>query len=419
MLLESLRHVTSNSEFSAVYFRRNAVQVKNPGGLWDESVKLFPHTGGKPTAHVMEWKWKGGGKVKFSHLEHEDSVLDWQGAAIPLIIFDELTHFTQNQFFYMMSRNRSLCGVRPYMRASTNPMADSWVSRLIEWWIDQDTGLPIPERSGVLRYFIRIHDMIVWGDSEEELISANPGIEVRPKSITFIQSKLEDNQALMKADPGYKANLMALCRVERERLLGGNWKIRPMSGMYFKRHEAIIVDVYPDDIIRTVRCWDLAATEEGEGAPDPDWTAGVLMGLRKNGRYVILGVIRERKRSGDIRKLVKNTAISDGYGVIISLAQDPGQAGKDQISSYVTDLAGYTVRTGRETGDKVTRAEPFSAQWQHGHVEVLRGYWNENYFSELESFPSKAHDDQVDASSGAFKALAQDNLIVWQTLGST
>ncbi|WP_325053334.1 terminase large subunit domain-containing protein [Sinorhizobium meliloti] len=70
---------------------------------------------------------------------------------MPLICFDELTHFSASSSRYMVSRNRSMSGVGPYTRATCNPDADSWVAELISWWIDQDTGLPIPERAGVLR----------------------------------------------------------------------------------------------------------------------------------------------------------------------------------------------------------------------------------------------------------------------------
>ena len=77
-------------------------------------------------------------------------IYDGQGAQVPG--FDELTHSTKSQFFYMMSRNRSMCGVRPYIRATCNPDADSWVAEFISWWIDQETGLPIPERAGKVRY---------------------------------------------------------------------------------------------------------------------------------------------------------------------------------------------------------------------------------------------------------------------------
>ena len=60
----------------------------------------------------------------------------------------------------------------------------------------------------------------------------------------------------------------------------------------------------------------------------------------------------------------------------------------------------------RETGDKVTRASPASAQASAGNIRVVRGAWNEAFFSELENFPSpKSHDDQVDALSGAFNTL--------------
>lgn len=150
--------------------------------------------------------------------------------------FDELTHFTAAQFWYMLSRNRSTCGIRPYVRATTNPDCESWVADLIEWWIDQDTGYPIAERAGVLRYFVRLGEKIIWADSPEDLAQyKNPmtGEAIPPKSLTFIPSLLADNQILARGDPGYLANLMALPLVERERLLNGNWKVRWQGQTFF------------------------------------------------------------------------------------------------------------------------------------------------------------------------------------------
>ncbi|MGL4209777.1 MAG: terminase large subunit domain-containing protein, partial [Candidatus Adiutrix sp.] len=95
---EPLRHI-HRPGFRAVIFRRNAVQVKNPGGLWDCSLKLYGALGGKPLSQTMEWIFPSGAKIKFAHLEHESTVLDWQGAEIALICFDELTHFSISQFF--------------------------------------------------------------------------------------------------------------------------------------------------------------------------------------------------------------------------------------------------------------------------------------------------------------------------------
>ena len=152
LILEPLRYVSRVPGFTAVFFRRTTPQITNPGGLWDESVNFYPRFGGAPHHRAHEWRWPRAGKIKFSHLQFDATVFDWQGAQITLICFDELTHFTARQFFYMISRNRSTCGVRPYIRATCNPDADSWVAEFLAWWIDPQTGLPIPERAGVLRY---------------------------------------------------------------------------------------------------------------------------------------------------------------------------------------------------------------------------------------------------------------------------
>ena len=247
LLLEPLRHVTTNSGFYAVFFRRSTTQIRNPGGLWDESVQLYPYAGGIPVQTILEWKWNGGGRVKMAHLEHEKTVSEWQGSQVCLIGFDELCHFTETQFFYMLSRNRSKCGVRPYVRATCNPDADSWVATFISWWIDHN-GYAIEERAGVLRWFVRIKGEIKWADSKEECIelygkkelAKDHKRQVKPKSVTFIPAKLDDNPALTEADPDYEANLDALDIVSQARLKDGNWKIKWDSGMEIFREQSLL-----------------------------------------------------------------------------------------------------------------------------------------------------------------------------------
>lgn len=400
LLLEPLRHVTTNHQFAAVFFRRNTTQIRNPGGLWDESRTLYPMLGARPIKQVLEWRWPFGGRVKFAHLEHEATVYDWQGAQIPLICFDELTHFTKAQFFYMLSRNRSTCGVRPYIRATTNPDADSWVKEFIAWWIDQDTGYAIAERSGVIRWFVRVNDTIVWGESADEL-RQKYGADAEPKSATFIEAKLDDNRILLSKDPGYKANLMAQNAVERARLLGGNWKIRPAAGLYFRRDWVRVVDAAPSGL-EIVRYWDLAATEKTSDN-DPDWTVGIKLGFnRGTKRSIVLHAVRMREGPHKVEQAIKNTAAADGRNVHIALPQDPGQAGKSQVQSLIAMLAGYSASSRSERGDKIVRFGPFSAQCEAGNVEFLRGPWNSDVFDALEAFPEAAHDDDVDACSGAY-----------------
>lgn len=162
---------------------------------------------------------------------------DWQGAQIPFIGFDELTHFSERVWWYLLSRNRSVCGVRPYVRATCNPDPDSWVARLIEWWIDQDTGYPIKDRDGVIRYFTRDGDSMIWGDTVDEVIDKGwyllepqvkrAGINPRDliKSLTFVSGSVYDNKELLSVDPGYLGNLMAQDEQTKVQLLDGNWKV--------------------------------------------------------------------------------------------------------------------------------------------------------------------------------------------------
>ena len=424
LLLEPLRHI-NNDQFGGVIFRRESVQITNEGGLWDTSFNIYSQIDGQPKLSPYRmWAFNSGATITFNHLHNEHDVSNWQGAQIPYIGYDELTHFTEKQFWYMLSRNRSLCGVRPYTRATCNPDADSWVAELVDWYIDPDTGYPLPERSGIIRYFIRIDEKLCWGNTRQELLEQYPGS--LPKSFTFIPATLEDNKILNTTDPDYRANLQALGRVERERLLMGNWKIKPTAGSYFPATSVNVLSAIPTDIKMWVRRWDLAATEPSESNPSPSATASILMGKRENGRFVIADGISLRKPAHIVRDIILNTAAQDKSNykrVVTVIPQDPGQAGKDQAASLINHLAGYRVKSVRETGPKATRAEPLSAQWQAGNVDIVEGVWNREYLREMSLFPSDdkdAHDDYVDASSGAFLECVSGNADIdkWRALAS-
>lgn len=237
LLLEPIRH-KDNPDFGGVIFRRTSPQIKAQGGLWDTSMSLYSLLDATPKETNSSWTYSSGSRLKFNHLEYEKNIYDWQGAQIPFIGFDELTHFSSTMFFYMLSRNRSTCGVKPYVRATCNPDPDSWVADLIAWWIDQETGFPIPEREGVLRYFMRDGDAYIWGDSPEEVIEKamyllEPILEktdIDPKSmvksITFISGDIYSNKKLLEANPEYLANLLAQDEDTKAQLLDGNWKLR-------------------------------------------------------------------------------------------------------------------------------------------------------------------------------------------------
>lgn len=406
LLLEPLRHI-DNPGFGAVIFRRQATQILSEGGLFDNAVEMYTPIGAtmkqtpQPTAI-----FPSGAKVSFRHLGSDKEVHAWQGSQICLICYDELTHFTEHQFFYMLSRNRSTCGVRPYIRATCNPDADSWVADFISWWIGDD-GYAIRERSGKIRYFARIDGEILWADTREELAEKYGNEAV--KSVSFIASSIFDNKALLEVNPDYIASLNALPVVERERLLKGNWKIRPAGGLYFKPEQTRIVKAVPDRIVAAARAWDLAATEITPEAKNPDRTAGVLMARMKNGQYIVLDVIRRAANAADVRNIIRAAARTDRaqyHCNSIRIPQDPGQAGKAQAQSLVRELGGFKVIALPVSGAKTARAEPLAAQWQRGNVLLLEGPWNDAFLDELSGFPDALHDDQVDAASDAFAEVA-------------
>lgn len=406
LLLEPLRHI-HNAAFNAVIFRRTFPQVTNPGGLWSTSEAIYPLLGGTPKQSTLEWNFPSGAAVKFAHMQHEVNRQDWQGAQIPLIGFDELSHFTRKQFFYMLSRNRSTSGVRGYIRATMNPVppddeTGGWLHEFVGWYLD-DNGYARNDRSGVVRWFVMSNDTLRWADTPDALRADYP--DLTPKSFTFIKSSIYDNPALLTADAGYLANLLALPLVEREQLLGGNWLIKPAAGKVFNRAWFEIVDVAPAGGWQ-VRAWDLAASEKKIRGDDPDFTAGVLM-RRVGDVYYILDAVEERVEPAQTDTLLRNMATQDGTKTLVRWEMEGGASGKRDNRYIAALLVGYDARGTRPQGDKITRARGLSAQALAGNVKLVRGAWNDRWLTHMHGQPDLAHDDTMDASALAFNTLVR------------
>jgi predicted phage terminase large subunit-like protein len=401
LLLEPLRH-SENKDFGSVIFRRTIPEITHEGALWDESKKIYPLLDAKSNDNEKQFRFPSGCKITFSHMQREDDKLSWKSAQIPLIEFDQLETFTASQFFYMLSRNRSMCGVKPYIRATANP-EPGWLADFLQWWIGDD-GYAIPERSGVIRWLVRENDQNYWSDSEEELRNDHPNST--PKSVTFILSTVYDNQILLDSDPGYLANLQALDNIERQRLLGdgkrgGNWKIKPAAGKVFNRAWFEIVEAVPAGG-REVRFWDLAATEKKTA----DFTAS-CKGKIVSGIVYILDATNDRIDPAKTDTQMKNYAGQDGVTVAIRFEQEGGASGKRDAHHIVTMLAGYDIRGVPPQGDKITRAKPLAAQALAGNVKLLRGSWNDRWLNHMHGQPELDHDDEMDAASGMYNELAE------------
>jgi len=394
LLLEALRHIHVKG-FEGVIFRRTMEQVRTAGGLWDESQGLYPLFRATGREQQCDWRFPEGSKIRFEHLQHERDKLQYQGAQIAFMGFDELTHFSESQFFYMLSRNRSTCGVRPYVRCTFNPDARSWVKRFFSPWVDRQSKAPAV--SGEVRWFVREGDQIVW------VPSGTPDA----KSVTFVRSSIHDNRILMERDPGYLASLKAMAFVDRRRLLDGDWDVVEGGNMFRREWFGTPIDAIPHGL-RLCRYWDLAASEAVEGR-DPDYTVGVLMGRGAGGVFYVLDVQRSRSTPLGVEALVVQTAALDRatYGYVATrMEQEPGSSGVNTISHYLRLLAGYDFAGVSSSGSKVSRAKPLSAQVEAGNVRLRSGPWNLDFLNECSAFPPlSGHDDQVDGASGAFQEL--------------
>ena len=406
LLLEPVRHYM-NPGFGAVIFRRTIPELTHEGALWDEAGKLYPHLNGEPNKNDHQYTFPSGSRITFSHMQNEGDKEAWKSAQVPLIEFDQLETFTRTQFFYMFSRNRSMCGVKPYIRATCNP-EPGWLADFLAWWIAED-GYAIPERSGQIRWMVQENDVVYWADTAEELMETHPGS--LPKSVTFILSTVYDNQKLLEANPEYLANLQALPLIDCERLLGdrergGNWKIKPSAGKVFNKAWFEIVDAVPAGG-RQLRFWDLAATEK-KLKNDPDFTASVE-GKQIKGITYVLDVTNDQIDPAATDTHMINIAKQDGKTVSIRFEQEGGASGKRDAHHITTMLIGYDVRGVPPESDKITRAKPFAAQALAGNVKLLRAPWNDMFLNHLHGQPDLPHDDMMDAASGMFNELLSPN----------
>lgn len=176
----------------------------------------------------------------------------------------------------------------------------------------------------------------------------------------------------------------------------------PRKGGMFEVENMTILDYPPSEVVKVVRYWDKAGTQDS-GA----YTAGVKIALLADNSYLVLHVARGQWSAGAREKHIQLTAENDGTDVDIWMEQEPGSAGKDVATLSIRALAGYVARPDKVSGqgDKERRAEPYAAQVEVGNVYLLKGSWNHDFIEEHRKFPTGRYKDQVDAAAGAMKKL--------------
>ena len=154
------------------------------------------------------------------------------------------------------------------------------------------------------------------------------------------------------------------------------------------------------EILRSVRYWDKAGTEDG-GA----FTAGALVHKMGDGSFIVADRVKGQWSAGKRERIIRQTAEVDGKEVNVWVEQEPGSGGKESAENTIRGLAGYRVRADKVTGAKEVRAEPYANQVEIGNVFLKKAEWNRDFIHEHESFPVGKYKDSVDATAGAFNKL--------------
>ena len=210
LVIEALRQVHI-PHYKGLILRKTYPQLAE---LIDKSLNYYPRAfpKAKYNSSTHTWRFPSGAKIIFGSMQHTKDRINYQGQAYDFIGFDELTHFTYEEYSYLFSRNRpNGPGTRVYIRGTANPgnIGHSWVK---ERFI---TAAPP---------MTPIEEEVSWAMPDGTLHTS------KQKRI-FVPSLVWDNPALLQNDPEYVRRLASMPEAERNALLYGDWDT--FSGQVF------------------------------------------------------------------------------------------------------------------------------------------------------------------------------------------
>ena len=202
LLVEALRQVHI-PHYTALILRKTVPQLCE---LIDRSRQIyslaFPQAIYNSTEHV--WKFPSGAKIHFGSMQYIKDRINYQGKRYDFIAFDELTHFTWEEYSYMFSRNRpSGAGTRVYIRATTYP------GGIGHGWVKERFITPAPPLTPIADTY--------------NVITPNGETLEMTRHRVFVPSTVFDNEILLKNNPEYLASLAMLPEAEKKALLYGDW----------------------------------------------------------------------------------------------------------------------------------------------------------------------------------------------------
>lgn len=212
-LIDAMLYALQYEKSKQIIFRRTFPDLER--SIIRTSLELFPREIASYNSSKHTWTFQNGSIIDFGYIDNENDVYQYQSAEYDVIRFDELTHFTEYMYIYMISRCRGANGYPKRIKSSTNPGGVGHV------WVK--------ERFVDIGQANKIHSCKLETGEETTRL--------------FIPSFVTDNKFLMQSDPDYVKRLDALPEKERKALKEGNWDI--FDGQYFKDFDRTVHVIKP------------------------------------------------------------------------------------------------------------------------------------------------------------------------------
>jgi hypothetical protein len=212
-LVDALIYALTYEKSKQIIFRRTFPDLER--SIIRTSMELYPRQIASYNSSKHTWVFQNGSIIDFGYIDNENDVYQYQSAEYDVIRFDELTHFTEYMYTYMISRCRGANGYPKRIKSSTNPGGVGHV------WVKE-----------------RFIDIGKYGEIHECRLETG-----EKTTRLFIPSFVTDNKFLMEKDPDYVKRLDALPEKERRALKEGNWDI--FDGQYFKDFDRSVHVIEP------------------------------------------------------------------------------------------------------------------------------------------------------------------------------
>lgn len=383
LLMAALQYVDV-AGYHALLLRPSLTEFEQQGGLIEHSHDWLGGSDAWWHGGRREWKFPSGATVRFGYLANVTDLNHYKGGAVSFVGFDELTSWPDPRLYLGMFR---------IVRQAVGQVIDPLTGRQVPGRVRSASNPGGPGHDWVKERFI------------DEL--------AREPHVVYVPAWITDNPHLDY--DAYLRTLEHMHPVDRERLIRGDWDVVD-EGDKFKRLW-FPVEEPASPVVRRVRYWDLAGTEPSPTSPDPDYTVGLLYESHQDGTFTIRDIVRGRWSDDRVENVVRQTADGDRdrFGVGATdyyIEQDPGQAGKAQLTNYKRRvLQGYAVHAGQtringRAAAKEVRARPVAAAAGNGLVRIAPDCPNRvEFVGEVVRFPNASHDDCVDALSGAHNSI--------------